>query len=294
MITEPSALVMDVVVEPSLLVTDVLVAPASACSKGSEEEPPAPEPDAPVVELVPSVPVDPSAIGDMVMVVVAALALRPLQCFLHFIEAHRPVAIGVEFVEDIVGLREVGPAGAERAFEFRSRRSGRRHWHRSARTGLSARWSGRWIPDALDADAVEAVASLPLRGNQRAHRLRRDLRKTGTTGDRRQDFLSASSRSPVSNGVGGFWAKPVVCDYVDFDVSQRLQRVHCGRGGAKGKQHGRTPTVAAVRRPALHGIRISKPRATAKNPIKSAVFYARQRSRWPRQLVPPPADFSAP
>ena len=52
-ILEPSALVIDVVVEPSLLVTEELVAPASNCSNGSE---PAllPEPDVPVVELLPS------------------------------------------------------------------------------------------------------------------------------------------------------------------------------------------------------------------------------------------------
>ncbi len=53
------------------------------------------------------------------MVVVTALAAGPLQCFLHFIEADRAVAIGVELVEDVVGLGEVGAAGAKRVLEFR-------------------------------------------------------------------------------------------------------------------------------------------------------------------------------
>ncbi len=49
---------MDVVVEPSLLVTEVLVAPASACSKGSEFDPPAPEVD-PQASAAPLDPSDP-------------------------------------------------------------------------------------------------------------------------------------------------------------------------------------------------------------------------------------------
>ena len=54
--TEPSALVMDVVVEPSLLVTEVEDAPFSACSNASEFDPLAPElePLAPLAPFVPS------------------------------------------------------------------------------------------------------------------------------------------------------------------------------------------------------------------------------------------------
>ena len=43
----------------------------------------------------------------------------PLQRLRHFIEAHLAITIGVELAEDVVGLREVGAAGAERIFKFR-------------------------------------------------------------------------------------------------------------------------------------------------------------------------------
>jgi hypothetical protein len=49
----------------------------------------------------------------------SALAFSPLQRRRQFAEADRAVAIGIEFVEDVVGLRGVGAAGAERVFEFR-------------------------------------------------------------------------------------------------------------------------------------------------------------------------------
>ena len=55
----------------------------------------------------------------MSMVVMPALAAGSLQRRLHFTQADRTVAIGVELAEHLVGLRGVGAAGAERVFEFR-------------------------------------------------------------------------------------------------------------------------------------------------------------------------------
>ena len=56
---------------------------------------------------------EPSA-GMMVVMALAALQRRR-----HLIEADRAVAVLVELAEHVVGLREVGAAGAERLFEFR-------------------------------------------------------------------------------------------------------------------------------------------------------------------------------
>ena len=56
----------------------------------------------------------------MGMVMMAtALAGRALERRRHFAEIDRAVAIAIELVEDVVGLREVGPTGAEGVFEFR-------------------------------------------------------------------------------------------------------------------------------------------------------------------------------
>ena len=52
------------------------------------------------------------------MVAATVMAAGALQRRLQFAEADRAVAIGVELVEDVIGLREVGTAGAERVLEF--------------------------------------------------------------------------------------------------------------------------------------------------------------------------------
>lgn len=52
--------------------------------------------------------------------VVAAMPVsaRALQRRRHLVEAHRTVAVGIQFAEHVVGLRHIGAAGAERALEF--------------------------------------------------------------------------------------------------------------------------------------------------------------------------------
>lgn len=52
-------------------------------------------------------------------VVMMATTTFALERRRHLAEADRTVAIAIELVEDVVGLREVGPTGAERGFEFR-------------------------------------------------------------------------------------------------------------------------------------------------------------------------------
>jgi hypothetical protein len=72
----------------------------------------------------------------------------------------------------------------------------------------------------------------------------------------------------VSNGVGGFWAKPVVCGDVDFDESSDCSASIADEAAPRAsnmaelRQMGRGPAAY------FHGIRISKPRATAKKPMK--------------------------
>ena len=53
------------------------------------------------------------------MTVMVTLAARSLQRGGQFVEADRTVAVLVELAEDVIGLREVGPTGAKRAFKFR-------------------------------------------------------------------------------------------------------------------------------------------------------------------------------
>ena len=53
------------------------------------------------------------------MGVVMATLAGPLERRRQFAEADRTVAIGIQFVEDVVGLREVGSPGPKGVFEFR-------------------------------------------------------------------------------------------------------------------------------------------------------------------------------
>src|SRR5260370_33060423 len=53
------------------------------------------------------------------MMVMMTLAASALQRRRQFVEADRTVAVLVELAEDVVGLREVGSAGAKCIFEFR-------------------------------------------------------------------------------------------------------------------------------------------------------------------------------
>ena len=47
------------------------------------------------------------------------LVARPLERRRQFAEADRAVAIGIQLVEDVISLRDVGSTGAEGIFEFR-------------------------------------------------------------------------------------------------------------------------------------------------------------------------------
>src|SRR5258708_1268729 len=53
------------------------------------------------------------------MLVAMAMTAGAFQRRRHLVEADRAVAILVELAEHVVGLREVGAAGAQRIFEFR-------------------------------------------------------------------------------------------------------------------------------------------------------------------------------
>jgi hypothetical protein len=53
------------------------------------------------------------------MGVVMATLAGSLERRRQFAEADRTVAIGIQLIEDVVGLREVGSAGAKGVFEFR-------------------------------------------------------------------------------------------------------------------------------------------------------------------------------
>ena len=54
----------------------------------------------------------------MVVAMAAMTVTRPLQGRRQFVKADRPVTIGVELAENIIGLRNIGAAGAERALEL--------------------------------------------------------------------------------------------------------------------------------------------------------------------------------
>src|SRR3984893_19483202 len=109
----------------------------------------------------------------MMMVAAATvMAAGALQRRLQFAEADRAVAIGIELVEDVIGLRQVGTAGAERVLEF-------------ALAQLSVAIAidlGEQILQGLRGIARCAAAGggrrrrLALRRDQRAHGLRRNLR----------------------------------------------------------------------------------------------------------------------
>ena len=189
--------------------------------------------------LAPVLSPEPPTCGVMM---VAALA-GSLQRRRHFAEADRTVAVGVELVEDVVGLREVGAAGAERVFEFRfadlavaigvdlreqvlqrAGRAGRRRmWLRRPMTGLAPPAARSWWP------AISAKT--------------RSARKPGP------ELPAAAAPPERSNGSVAAWLKPVAWRGRRVRRGQRLEGVQCGRRGAKGKQHGRTPTNAATTRP---------------------------------------------
>ena len=154
----------------------------------------------------------------MVMMVMAALAA--LQRRRHLVEADRAVAIGVELAEHVVGLREVGAAGAERVFEF----------------GLAD------LAVAIGIDLREQVLQRVRRRSMPAGRCRPGRRRPGfaprsarswsparsaNIRDRRElepGSLNCVEAARDSNGLGGSWPKPVVCGDVDFDEVSDCRR----------------------------------------------------------------------
>jgi hypothetical protein len=176
---------------------------------------------------------------------VAAVAC-PLQRLRQFVKAHRAVAVGIELVEDVVGLREVGASGAERVFEFRF-------------GDLDAELvAPDWLCAAISALMVSGdICEKPVEGEPVA--------------------LPAAALPVRSKEAVELWPKPVKGAEDDFDGASDCSASSAEDTALRASNMAElqpTPPTAASQTLARS---FSKPRATAGNPIKPAFAASRRR-----------------
>src|SRR6202022_345164 len=174
--------------------------------------------------------------GDLMMVV-AALATA-LQRRRHFVEADRTVAVLAHLAEHVVGLRDIGAAGAERVLEFGFAEL-------AVAVGIDLREQVFQRGGFAGGGCGCGSRCLALRRQQRAHRRRRYLRPTAGTGSWRRAWSGRGGAGEIER-VGRVLA-PGRRRRGRFRRGQRFEGVQCGRRGATGEQHGQTPKNAAGR-----------------------------------------------
>ena len=157
------------------------------------------------------------------------MALAALQRRGHFVEADRAVAVLVELGKHIVGLREVGAAGAERAFKFVL-------GDLAVAVAVDLREQVLQRVRSALAAGCRRARRLALRIEQRAHGLRRYLRAAAARsrvragrgrGRRGQEVERAFG---ILGDAGGLRRR-------GFRRRQRLQRINGSGCRTKSKKH---------------------------------------------------------
>ena len=208
----------------------------------------------------------------------AVMTAGSLQRRRQFGQADRAVAIAVELAEHIVGLREVGAAGAECVFKFRfgdlaiAIAVDLREQILQERTLVDA---GVASTTGFAQPAVRSSSPAKSANPRRTRWPGSGLRKPGPDWRPRMDWPSpGQSRSMTPK-----------------TTSQRLNGVQRGRRGAKGKQHGRTPTDAAASAAKLPRQIDQQTPCHRERPVEQRAFPVPAGPSC-RQLMPGAAEFS--